>query len=77
MTNTLRVLRAMKRLPQWKVARRSRIGFNRYWRIENGHTEPTEQEQAKLASVFRVTVPEAFPPKVPPPIPNGVRHDAA
>lgn len=43
------------------TAAAARISFNRYWRIENGYAEATEDERAKLARVLSVDVAEAFP----------------
>lgn len=59
--NRLRVLRAERRWNQRKTAQKARIGFDRYWRIENGHTEPTGDEIASLANLFKVTPSEVFP----------------
>lgn len=54
-TNRLRVLRAEMRWSQMETAERARIGFNRYWRIENEYAEPEPDERAALARVFGVT----------------------
>jgi transcriptional regulator with XRE-family HTH domain len=62
--NRLRVLRAERRMNQTNAARRSRIGFNRYWRIENGYAEATPEERDRLARIFKVSVDEVFPPPV-------------
>lgn len=60
-TNRLRVLRAEKRWNQREVAQRLGCGLDRYWKIENGHTEPEPKERVKLARIFGVTVEQAFP----------------
>lgn len=59
--NRLRVLRAEKRWNQREVAKRLGVGLDRYWKIENGHTDPDPKEQVKLARIFGVRVEEAFP----------------
>ena len=60
--NTLRVLRAVKRLNQRDTARKAKIpSFDRYWRIENGYADPTPDEQVALARLFKVPVEEVFP----------------
>lgn len=52
MTNTLRVRRAERRLSQMALAARSGIEPNRFWRIENEHTEPSPEERARIAAVL-------------------------
>jgi len=59
--NRLRLLRAEHRLSQYAAAVAAGVSHNRYWRIENGYTEPTDAERAKLAGVFGVSVSRAFP----------------
>jgi transcriptional regulator with XRE-family HTH domain len=60
-SNRLKVLRAEHRLSQMDTATRAAISHNRYWRIENGYTEPTDAERAALAAVFGVVVGRVFP----------------
>jgi transcriptional regulator with XRE-family HTH domain len=60
-TNRLRVLRAEKRLSQMDTAEAAGISFNRYWRIEAGYAEPTEQERQHIARVLHVHIDQAFP----------------
>lgn len=44
-----------------KVATKTGMGLNRYWKIENGHTVPEPKEREKIARVFGVPVEQAFP----------------
>lgn len=60
-SNRLRVLRAEKRLTQLDTAARAKVGITRYWKIENGYTEPTQAERVALARSLRVSEAEAFP----------------
>jgi transcriptional regulator with XRE-family HTH domain len=61
----LRVLRAERGLSQMDTAAKAGIALNRYWRIENGYVEPTDDERDALASkAFDVPVAEAFPESV-------------
>jgi transcriptional regulator with XRE-family HTH domain len=59
--NRLRLLRAERRLNQLDTALASRISASRYWRIENGYTQPTDAERATLARVLKTDVATAFP----------------
>lgn len=52
MKNTLRVRRAERRLSQMALAAQAGIHHNRLWRIENEHTEPSEDERARIAAVL-------------------------
>jgi len=61
MTNRLRVARAEHRLSQMQTASAAQIGFNRYWRIENGYTDPTPEEREALAQALSATVDQLFP----------------
>lgn len=61
MTNTLRVRRAERRMSQMQLAEAAGISHNRYWRIEAGHAEPTDNEQRAIASALNVSVAIAFP----------------
>lgn len=56
----LRVLRAERDLSQMETAAQAQIALNRYWRIENGYAEPTEDEQDALAKVFGLAKVEVF-----------------
>jgi transcriptional regulator with XRE-family HTH domain len=58
----LRVLRAEHGLSQRDTAVKAKLALDRYWRIENGYAEPTPEERERLAGVFAVEVPDAFPP---------------
>lgn len=60
-SNRLKVLRAEKGTSQLDTAIAIRIGRDRYWRIENGYQEPTDQERASLARYFGVGEQEIFP----------------
>lgn len=44
-----------------EAAERAGMGLNRYWKIENGRTEPEPSEKKKLAKVFGVEETVAFP----------------
>ena len=59
--NRLKVLRAEHRLSQMDTADRASIPYNRFWRIENGYTDPTDEERQALAAVFGVAVSRVFP----------------
>lgn len=61
MENRLRVLRAERDWNQREVAKRLGCGLDRYWKIENGHTEPDDDEIKKLARIFRVPTTDVFP----------------
>jgi transcriptional regulator with XRE-family HTH domain len=61
MQNTLRVRRAERRVSQRRVATESRIAYDRYWRIENGYTDPEPAERARLAAFFSVAELVLFP----------------
>jgi DNA-binding XRE family transcriptional regulator len=62
--NRLRVLRAEWRIPQHLAAKKAGMSHNRFWKIENGHLDPTDKERARLARLFRVGVSEVFPEAV-------------
>jgi len=67
MENTLRVRRAERHVSQLEVAqaltkRGVKISQSRYWQIENGHVEPTEEEQDALAEFFGTQRHVVFPP---------------
>jgi transcriptional regulator with XRE-family HTH domain len=47
----LRAARALKGLNQFDTARRARISFNRYCRIELGQAVPTDKERQRIARV--------------------------
>lgn len=65
--NRLRVLRAERRASdrrgwsQMDVARRAKMSNFRYWQIENGYVEATDQERTDLARVFKVDSDAVFP----------------
>lgn len=60
----LRVLRAERGISQMDTALKAKMALNRYWRIENGYSEPTPDEQDAIAAVFKVSTREAFPEAV-------------
>ena len=57
----LRVLRAEHQLSQMAVASKMRVGTHRYWQIENGYAEPTAEERAAIAKVFKLAEVDVFP----------------
>lgn len=59
--NRLRVLRAERRINQLDTAAKAKIVMGRYWKIENGYTEPTEDERVRLARALRTSIEELFP----------------
>jgi transcriptional regulator with XRE-family HTH domain len=64
MENTLRLRRAEqgdKGVSQMAVARAIAMSFNRYWRIENGETDPEPKEVRALARYFKVAPSLLFP----------------
>lgn len=62
MENTLRVERARRCWSQKRLAVAAGIGFDRYFRIEKGYTEPTREEQDAIARALALEVAEVFPP---------------
>lgn len=54
--NRLRVLRAERDVAQEVLAHKVGIKPSRYWRIEHGLKDPTQQEVTKLARELRVPV---------------------
>lgn len=61
MTNKLRVRRAVLDVTQHDVAQRIGIHRDRFWRIENGYTDPTTEEIDALARALDATPAELFP----------------
>lgn len=62
--NTLRLHRAgkgKKGVTQFDVSHALDMHRDRYWRIEQGHTEPTPDERAAFAAYFGVKVSVLFP----------------
>lgn len=53
-SNRLKVLRAERSLSQIELARRAHIPETRYWRIESGYDEPSEDDRRAIAKVLRV-----------------------
>jgi transcriptional regulator with XRE-family HTH domain len=47
--------RVLADLSQADVAVQAKMTKERYWQIENGYREPTEQELLRLAKIFRAT----------------------
>jgi len=71
MKNRLRAARAAygrRGTTQLQTAKVTRIPKGRYWEIENGHTDPTREEQERLARYLRTTLEDLFPgqPPLPP-----------
>ena len=62
--NRLRVLRAEFDLSQMEVAAYLGCGHNRFWRIENGFQEPSDEERKKLAKLFKRPISDVFPSTV-------------
>jgi transcriptional regulator with XRE-family HTH domain len=61
----LRVLRAERGLSQMETAAKAGLAVNRYWRIENGYSEPTDDERKALAKkAFELNVADVFPEAV-------------
>lgn len=56
----LRNIRAMKKLSQGEVAKRSGLPRSYLSRVENGHTVPTIQTLEKMARGFEVPMYELF-----------------
>ena len=40
------------------------MSLDRYWRIENGYTAPTDDEKEAIAAAFNIPPSEAFPEPV-------------
>lgn len=62
--NTLRLHRAQKGekgVTQFDVCHALYMHRDRYWRIENGHTAPTDEEKAAFAAYFGVKESALFP----------------
>jgi len=59
--NRLPVLRAERNVKQTDVAAAAGISPNRYWRIENGASEATDDERVMLAKVLGVTQSDIWP----------------
>lgn len=77
MLNTLHVRRAERRWSQRTLAMKAGIGFDRYFRIEKGYTEPTPDECTAIADALQIGVDVAFPPPPPEPDQAGATHDAS
>lgn len=60
-TNTLRIRRAEKAVNQFDVAAVLGISRDRYWRIEKGYAQPTDDEKSALADYFGVPYAVIFP----------------
>ena len=54
-TNRLRVIRAERGISQLDLALKIGLSPNRYWRIENGYTQPTQRELDRLAASLKVS----------------------
>lgn len=59
--NRLKAHRGFREITQMDLAVRLRMHPNRYWRIENGYTQPTETERAAMAKALQVPESELFP----------------
>lgn len=51
-----RQLRLDADLTQLETAAKANIGETRYWKIENGYAQPTDDERKDLAKALRVSV---------------------
>lgn len=60
----LRVLRAERGISQMETAAKAQLSQNRYWKIENGYANPTDDEREHIAAVFDVPVTDIFPQAV-------------
>lgn len=60
-TNRLRGHRAERRTSQIDLAIAAGIPRFRYWQIENGYMEPTDEEKAALARELQASVGDLFP----------------
>lgn len=64
MKNRLRLHRALKGdngVTQYDVSQALGLHRDRYWRIEKGYTDPTDDERAALAEYFGVGQSALFP----------------
>ena len=64
-SNRLRVFRAEQRMTQFALSRKSRINPTRISFIENGHVEPTLDEQERIARALKAPVGDVFPAYAP------------
>lgn len=62
--NRLRVLRAEHRVSQMDAAAALDMSRDRYWKIENGFLEPSDDEAKALARLFKVEINDIFPSRV-------------
>lgn len=60
----LKAARALQGLNQFDAARKARISFNRYCRIELGQAEPTPKERERIARVLKADEADLFPAAV-------------
>jgi transcriptional regulator with XRE-family HTH domain len=63
--NRLRVVRAEQRCTQMRLAMRAKVPQCRISFIENGYSQPSPREQARIAKALRVSVEYVFPESVP------------
>lgn len=61
LTNRLRVLRAERGFSQIDTARLAGMTKDRFWRIENGYLDPTDDERGVFARIFNVEPSAIFP----------------
>lgn len=61
MENTLRVIRAERRVSQRKLAKQTAIEVTRLWKIENDYLDPTCQERRILAEALGVSERRLWP----------------
>lgn len=59
--NRLKVLRAEREITQMDLALKVGLSRDRYWRIENGYEEPTDDERARLSKALRAETSELWP----------------
>lgn len=55
---TYRMLRVRADKPQWLIETEADLSAGRYWRIENGLSEPTESERKAIAKALGVKASE-------------------
>jgi len=58
------MFRAARGISQLTVEQRARLTRGQYWRIENGHDEPTDAELRRIAKTLRITVETLSEPEV-------------
>jgi transcriptional regulator with XRE-family HTH domain len=59
--NQLRVLRAERKVNQSQIAEAIGVTLDRFWKIENGKAEATDDERINLAKALGVTQADIWP----------------